>query len=513
MDGEKVSSLLCIGVLTLLGVRPLLAQTTAQYDNARTGAAVHETVLTPAKVKAGFGRVGAIAVDGDVYAQPLYLPRPGGRAELIVATENNSVYAFDVATLPSQLLWHANLNGSGIPLTFPDVRCPFIRPSVGITPTPVIDTGTGSLYVLTRTKTAGGYTQTLHRLDLRNGHDLVPPAEIRARVPGTGIDAQNGIVSFNPLRENPRAALLLARGVVYLSWASSCDVAPYHGWVMAYDAATLTQRAVFNASPDGADAGIWQGDAGLAADSAGRVYAVTGNGSFDTAATHRRDWGSTILQLTLRDSTLAVTDFFTPWNQSALTLDDNDLGSSGPILLPMQPGGRNPLLVVTGKDGTTYVVNRDAMGKYGTTDQGRVVQALQTSTGGFGAAAYWNHTVYLWGSDDVLKAYRVSENGLALRESAPAHATDPGSTPTISADGNRNGIVWAIETRTWNGRDKPAVLHAFDAGDVRVELFSSERNSGRDRAGFATRFAIPTVAGGRVYVPAKGEVDVYGLLP
>jgi len=492
-----------------MGVKALRGQTTAQYDNARTGAATRETILTPAKVKAGFGRVAVLPVDGDVYAQPLFLSRAGVR-ELIVATENNSVYAFDPTTLSPTPLWHVNL---GAPVPFRDTHCPFIKPSVGITPTPVIDSTTGALYVLARTSAGGVYAQTLHKLDVRDGHDVIPPVDIHARVQGSGIDAEHGMVSFNPLRENPRAALLLARGVVFLSWASSCDVAPYHGWVLAYDAATLKQRAVLNASPDGADAGIWQGDAGLAADSAGRVYAATGNGSFDTVAARRRDWGSTILQLTLHDSTLSVTDFFTPWNQSSLTTGDDDLGSSGPLLLPMQPGGRTRLLVLTGKDGMTYVVNRDAMGRYGAADRGRVVQALQTSTGGFGAAAYWNHTVYLWGSDDVLKAFRVSDQGLSLREASPVRATDPGSTPTISADGDRNGIVWAIETRTWNGPDQPAVLHAFDAGDVRVELFNSGRNSARDGAGLATRFAIPTVAAGHVFVGAKGQVDVYGLRP
>ncbi len=508
-----------LSVAPLAAPAPAAAQITAQYDNARSGADVHETVLTPAKVKAGFGRVAVLPVDGDVYAQPLYLahvagPGGGGRThdELIVATEHNSVYAFDAASLSRTPLWHVNL---GPPVPGRDVFCFFIQPTIGITPTPVIDAATGSLYVLARTSSGGGYAQTLHRLDVRDGHDLAPPMAVSARVPGSGVDARDGFVSFHPLRENPRAALLLERGVVYVSWASSCDVAPYHGWVIAYDAGTLRRRAVFNASPNGAEAGIWQGDAGLAADSLGHVYAATGNGSFDTATVQRRNYGSTILQLTLHDSTLAVSDFFTPWNQASLNAHDADVGSSGPILLPLQPGGHKRLLVLTGKDGTTYVVDVAAMGKYGTTDQERAVQTLKTSAGGFGAAAYWNHTVYIWGSDDVLKAYRVCDTGLALREQAPAsdRATDPGSTPTISANGDRDGIVWAVETRTWNGRDKPAVLHAYDASDVRVDLFSSARNPGRDRAGLATRFAIPTVAAGRVYVGAKGEVDVYGLIP
>lgn len=478
-NDHLIAAVLAVGLAT----GSLGAQTTAQYDNARTGASIHETVLTPATVKAKFGKVAVLPVDGDVYAQPLVFQN-----QIIVATENNSVYAFHATSLSPTPLWHVNL---GTPLSFRDVRCPFIRPNVGITPTPVIDSVTGSIYVLARTTSE----QSLHRLSARDGHDLTPPIAIHASIPGTGIDAANGVVSFDPLRENPRAALLLDRGVVYLSWASSCDVAPYHGWVIAYDAKTLKQRAVFNASPDGAEAGVWQGDAGLAADSAGHVYAATGNGSFGN-----RDYGSSILQLTLTASTLQVTDFFTPSNQAELTKDDEDLGSSGPVLVPPR------LLVLTGKDGMTYVVDRRSMGRFGTSDAGRAVQSFRTSSGGFGAAAYWNRTVYLWGSDDVLKAYALSDHGLTLRESSPVKATDPGSTPTVSANGDRDGIVWAIETRTWNGQDKPAVLHAFDAADVRDEIF-------RGAGGLATRFAIPTVAAGRVYLGAKGEVDVYGLRP
>lgn len=497
-------------LLNAVAVVPAAGQLTAQYDNARRGAAIHETTLTPARVRGGFGRLAVLRVDGDVYAQPLYLPQAGAHAELIVATERNTVYAFDATTLSPTPLWRVSL---GTPLTNRDVHCPFIRPAVGITSTPVIDPGSGSIFVLTRTTSGGTVRQTLHKLDVHDGHEQVAPVDIQARVPGTGIDAEGGTVSFNPLRENPRAALLLTHGLVYLAWASSCDVAPYHGWVMAYDARTLKQRAVFNSSPDGADAGIWQGDAGLAADPEGRVYAVTGNGSFDTAVRRRRDYGNSILQLTFRDTVLSVTDFFTPSNQAALTEEDADLGSSGPLLIPRGPAVSSGLLVVTGKDGTTYVVSRDRMGRYGNADEGRVVQRQQTSAGGFGAAAYWNNTLYLWGSDDVLKAYRVSDRGITLRESAPDRAADPGSTPTVSANGGHDGIVWAIETRTWNGADRPATLHAYDASKVNVALFSSEQNPGRDRAGLATRFAIPTVAAGRVYVGAKGEIDVYGLLP
>ena len=500
--------------------------TTAQYDNARTGWAAHETVLRPGNVNpSAFGKVATLTVDGDVYAQPLYLPRvalPGAgiRALLIVATERNTVYAFDAASHSATPLWRVSMNQAtgAVPLDNRDVHCPFIRPEIGITPTPVIDTTSGTIYVLARTKirTATGgvrFEQHLHALDVRSGADRRPPALIEATVAGTGAGAQGGHVAFDPLRENPRGALLLVNGTVYLSWASSCDVGPYHGWIMAYDAATLAQKAVLNATPNGTEGGIWQADAGLAADSAGNVYAVTGNGTFDTGQAGRRDYGNTVLKLERRDSSLTVRDFFTPSNQAALSREDADLGSSGPVLIPDQPGAHRRLLVVTGKDGTTYLIDRDAMGQYAEGANAHALQALKTSEGGFGAAAYWNHTVYIWGSFDVLKAFAIEGAKLVQRGAGATRLTDPGATPVVSSNGARDGILWAVETRTWNGADKVAVLHAYDAGDVSRELFNSEMNPGRDRAGLATRFAMPTVAAGFVYVGAKREVDVYGPVP
>ncbi len=497
--------------------------TTAQYDNARTGWAAHETVLRPDNVSPStFGKVATLPVDGDVYAQPLYLPGvelpgSGAHAVLIVATEHNSVYAFDAATHSAQPLWHVSLNQEpgSTPVESRDVHCPFIRPEVGVTPTPVIDTTTGTIYVLARTKvrSAGGweFAQHLHALDVRTGKDRRAPARIAASVAGTGAGSEAGRVAFDPLRENPRAALLLVGGTVYASWASSCDVGPYHGWIMAYDAATLARRAVFNTSPDGGEAGVWQADAGLAADAEGRVYAVTGNGTFDTSSS-RRNFGNTVLQLALENSTLAVRDFFTPSNQAALTAEDADLGSSGPVLLPDQPGAHPHLLVVTGKDGVTRLLDRNAMGGYGVSDSARALQSTKTSMGGFGAAAYWNGTVYLWGSFDVLKAFAVRGGRLMLRGAAATQVTDPGATPVVSSNGARDGVLWAVETRPWRGADRVAILHAYDASDVRHELFNSAMNPARDQAGLATRFAIPTVAAGFVYLGAKGQVDVFGLI-
>jgi outer membrane protein assembly factor BamB len=503
--------------------------TTSQYDNARSGANVTETTLTPRNVNAKqFGKVAVLAVDGDVYAQPLVAPGvevPGKGAHdlVIVATEHDSVYAFDAGLGSKAPLWHTSLADAqrGVtPIPFRELACPFIRPEVGITSTPVIDAANGTLYVLARTResTAGGnphYVQRLHALDLRTGAEKFGgPVVIRASVDGTGAGAQKGTLTFDPLRENPRAALLLVNGALYLTWASSCDVGPYHGWVMAYDARSLEQLAVYVTSPDADDAGIWQGDTGPAADAAGDVFLATGNGAFDVTPRGGRDYGDTILRLSRSGRSIAVRDSFTPYDQARLNAEDGDLGSGGPLLLPDQPGSHRHLLLLGGKGGTFYVIDRDDMGKFHAGSDAHAVQTMQTKGSVFGAAAYWNGHVYVLWSDDVLKDFALRSGRLSAQPVAQAahEFTDPGATPTISANGSRDGIVWVIESRSWRAPDRPAVLRAYEAANVGHELFDSEQRSERDRAGTALRFTIPTVADGRVFVGAKGEVDVYGLL-
>jgi hypothetical protein len=498
--------------------------TTAQYGNARTGAVTTEATLTPINVNSStFGKIGTLPVDGDVYAQPLFVPRldlPNHARHdvLFVATEHGTVYAFDANSRGTAPLWKTSFidpTKNVTPLAPREVMCPFIDPEIGITPTPVIDLAGGTLYVLMRTKepTDGRYryVQRLHALNIRTGAEKLPPVEIRASVRGTGDGARNGVVEFDPLRELPRAALLLDHGTLYLAWASSCDVRPYHGWVMAYDAKTLRQLGVFNATPRGSDGGIWQGDAGLAADSAGNVYAVTGNGTYDEGAPP--DYGNTVLKLGLTSSGLVVRDYFTPSDQAALSKADLDLGSGGPLLLPDESGPNKHIVFVTGKAGVSYLIDRDRMGHYRPGKDPHAIQTLHTSESGFGSSAYWNHTLYVWGSNDVLKAYRLNGGRITSAPTlGPTRSVDPGAMPVVSSNGDRNGIVWAIQTRTWRGADRPAVLHAYDAADIQRELYNSEMNPARDRAGTARRFAMPTVAGGHVYVGVKDEVDVFGLL-
>lgn len=502
---------------------------TAQYDNARTGANRNEGMLTPRNVNVTqFGKLFAFKVDGDVYAQPLYMPDlevpgKGKHNVLFVATENDSVYAFDADGESTAPLWHVRLAnpGEGVkPLSEQDVSCFFISPLVGITPTPVIDLKTGTLYLLARTKESKGpfhgdeYKQRLHALAVTTGVEKFGgPVEIRAAVQGNGAGSSGGQINFDPLLENPRAALLLGNDMVYLSWASSCDVGPYHGWVMAYDAHTLAQKAVFNASPDAGESGIWQGDAGPAADKDGSVFVVTGNGAFD-GATKSRDFGDSVLKLGLDGQHLALRDYYTPSNQSELNDHDNDLGSSGPVLLPDQPSAHPHLLVAAGKEGKIYVIDRDHMGRYQPGGDPHAVQTIPGSQSAFGAMAYWNQNVFFIGSKTPLLDYAIERGHLVLKASGATRFFDSGATPAVSANGSKDGIVWAVSSKNWNEpARRPAVLYAYDASKVAHELYNTEQNSNRDRAGVALRFVIPTVVNGKVYVGTKGEVDVYGLLP
>jgi hypothetical protein len=341
------------------------------------------------------------------------------------------------------------------------------------------------------------------------------PVEIRASVAGTGAGSSGGTVQFDALRENPRSALLLSNGSVYLTRASSCDVGPYHGWVMAYDARTLQQQAVLNTSPDAGDSGIWHSDAGPAADRQGNVYVVTGNGKFNAGLGKGRDYGDTALNLSLRGDRLVVSGYFTPFNQQQLNATDGDLGSGGPMLLPGASSTQKGGLVFGGKAGVLYVANPERMGGQQVDAADPAAQKIGLSDGIYSAPAYWNGHLYYYARSDALKDFVVKDGRLA---SAPLFQSSrkskfSGGTPTVSANGAADGVVWVIETKAWNGRQGRAVLRAYDGLDVRRELYSSDQNSGRDQAGEALRLAIPTVVDGRVYVGVKKAVEVYGLLP
>jgi hypothetical protein len=522
----KLPSVYCMALEIAFTTTSVAQITTSQYDNSRTGATLTEKTLTPQNVNAKqFGKLGALKVDGAVYAQPLFIPsveipNKGTHDVLFVATEHNSVYAFDASRPGDPPLWQVSFLDEARGVTFvseDDAQCPFIRPEVGITSTPVIDLKSGTLYVLARTKVrhsvgSDEYFQHLHALAITTGVEKFGgPKLITASVQGKGAGAINGQVAFDPLRENPRAALVLANNILYLTWASSCDVDPYHGWVVAYDAQTLQQRAVLNVTPDGSEAGIWLSDTGPAADAGGNLFVPTGNGTFDVAS-GGRDYGDTVLKLAREGSSFTVRDYFTPHDQARMSGADADLGSSGPLLLPDQSGPHRHLLLQPTKDSTLYVIDRDQMGKFHR-DSDALVEMIHMAGGGYGAMAYWYGHVFFAASDDNLRDYAINNGHLALSASSTTKFANPGATPSVSADGKKNGIVWAIATKTWDGPDnKPAVLYAFDATKLGEPIYTSEQNSKRDRAALATRFVIPVVVNGRVYFGARGGVEVYGLL-
>jgi len=505
--------------------------TTYHNDNARTGQYLHETILTPANVNAsGFGRLFVQPVDGYIYAQPLYVPdlTIGGQVHnvVFVATENDSVYAFDAdsaADANANPLWHVSfINPPSVTTvdSATDAQCGDLVPQIGITGTPVIDTSTGTLYVVANTKENGAFFQRLHALDITTGAEkLGGPVAIQATVPGTGAGSSAGQVSFDALHQNQRPGLLLANGVVYIASAAHCDIPPYHAWVFGYNASNLQQQvAVWNSTPNGSDGGVWQSGGGPAADSSG-IYVVTGNGTFDVN-TGGVDWGDTILRMSgPTGGTLRVLSHFTPFNQDVLSENDIDLGSGGVVLLPALPAGsaHQNLLVQAGKEGSIYLVDRDNMGGYNSaTDQ--VVQELPGATGGiWGMPAYWNDTVYFGAQYDNLKAFSFNAGGSGMLSSSavsysPESFAFPGPTPSISANGASNGILWAIETDAYASKG-PAVLHAYDATNLASELYNSTQNGSVDTPGPAVKFAAATVARGKVYVGTATQLAVFGLRP
>ena len=496
--------------------------TTYHNGNARRGANLSETILMPSNVNSTqFGKLFSDAVDGDVYAQPLYLPGisiagKGVHNVLYVATEGDSVYAFDADSntgANSVPLWHANFTNPGGGITTvssTDVSCWDISPSIGITGTPVIDSASGTLYVLARTKENGSFVQRLHALDIRSGNEKFGgPVVIRATLNG---------LSFDPLREAQRPGLLLQNSLVYITWASHCDNKPYHGWVMAYHTKTLAQAGVWNSTPNGYDGGIWQSGGAPAADASSNCYVVTGNGDFD-ADTGGVDYGDTILKLSPPSGgSFSVLDYFTPYDQAGLNAQDQDLGS-GAIMLPPKQGPGAPhinLLVQSGKEGTIYLIDRDHMGHFNPNNNNQIVQSISGALGPvFSTPTWWNNTVYFSGTKDVIKAYPFNAStgllGTTPSSESITFLNFPGAATSISSNGTTNGIVWAVQTDAFQTRG-PAILHAYDATNLAQEFYNSSQNAGRDNAGPAVLFVAPTVVNGKVYVGVSGQISAYGLL-
>jgi outer membrane protein assembly factor BamB len=512
-------------VLTVTSAIPAPAGTdvlTYKNDLNRSGQNLTESTLTLANVTSStFGLLRSLPVDGKVDAQPLYLSQLtiSGAAHnaVFVATEHDSVYAFDSDT--GTVLWHVTLLGTGESLS--DSRgCNQVVPEIGITSTPVIDRHAGAhgtIFVVAMSKDASSnYHQRLHALDVTTGAELLNgPMEVAATFPSNG-----GSTSFSAGQYEERAALLLMNGTIYTSWTSHCDIAPYTGWVIAFAESTLARTAVLNVAPNsGAGPAIWMSGGGPAADSAGNIYLLTANGAFETTLNssgfpNMQDYGNSFLRISTAGGTLSIADYFTMYNEVAESAADQDLGSGGAMLLPDLMDSTSTvrhLVVGAGKDGNIYVVNRDSMGKFNSTDNSQIWQQVSggVPSGIFSTPAYFNGTVYYGDVGSTLKAFKVTSAKLAAtpQSQSSTQFASPGTAPSVSANGTSNAIVWAHENAN------PAVLHAFDAANLAQEIYNSNQAPGnRDQFGAGNKFITPTVADGKVFVGTTTGVGVFGLL-
>ena len=496
---------------------------TYHNDNARTGQNLSETILTTTNVTVNtFGKLFTIAVDGKVDAEPLYaagvnFPTIGTRNALYVATEHDSVYAFDADT--GTQIWKVSMLKTGE--TTSDARsCNQVSPEIGVTSTPVISrtVGThGTIYVVAMSKgpATTAYHQRIHALDMTTGGEqFAGPVDIQATYPGTGDNSSGGVVTFDPKQYKERAALLLLNGVVYTSWASHCDIRPYTGWVMGYNSTTLAQTSVFNFTPNGAEGAVWMSGAGPAADAAGNIYFLAANGLFDTTVTatgfpSKGDYGNAFMKLSVTGGSVATADFFAMSNVTAENNADVDLGSGGALVLPDMTDANSVvrhLAVGAGKDRHIYLVDRDNMGKFNATVDSNYQDLPAALAGGeFGMPAYFNGAIYYGSVGDVLRKFTLTNARLTVTPAANSVNSfgSPGTTPSISANGTANGIVWATENTN------PAILHAYDAGDMH-QLYASNQAGTRDQFGAGNKFITPMIANGKVYVGTTNGIGVFG---
>jgi hypothetical protein len=531
--------LLAFGAIVSMRANAQVNVTTWHNDIGRTGQNLNETALNTSNVTTSlFGKLFSQPVDGLVYAQPLYLSGVtiNGVAHNVVfiATQHDSVYAFDADNnvgSNASPLWQASMlstthgalaSATTVPSAYLGTD---ITPEIGITGTPVIDASTNTLYVVSKSLESIGAVQRLHALDVTTGAEKFGgPVAITATAAGTGNGSVNGVLTFDQMWENQRPGLLLLNGIVYVGFASHGDNGPWHGWILGYNAATLAQTGAYCSSANGTGSGFWMSGAGLAADQLdtvnkpfGRMFVASGNGDYNATKpyTNSMDFGDSHLNLDLTNGVPTVTDEFTTNQQALLNSEDGDVGSGGLMVIPTQTTGTYPHLAVqTGKAGTVYLLNRDNLGGYNTTTD----QALQEITNGVGdvgswsTPAYWNGTVYYWGRFDYLKAFKLN-NGLLTVGSIQSTEEYgyPGATPSISANGSAQGIVWTIDSEGY-ANSAPAILQAHDANNIATTLYSSATNATRDKAGTAVKFTVPTIANGKVYVGTATEVDIYGLL-
>jgi hypothetical protein len=498
---------------------------TYRNDSARTGQDLNEATLTLANVNSvRFGRLLSYPVDGAIYAQPLYVASVRMPGQVLgknihnvvyVVTEHDSVYAFDADGKASAPLWHVSFtNASATSVPASDVSDDtFPGGEIGITSTPAIDPVGGTIYVVAYTAENGGYVYRLHALDLISGAEKFGgPVLIQASVPGTGDESNGqGQVPFDPKTHLQRPGLLLVNGVVYIGFGSHTDTPPWHGWLLAYNATTLHQVASFNTTPNGSDGALWGSGGAPAADANGNIYVATGNGTFDVSA-GGLDYGDSVLKL--NPGTLTVLDWFSPFNTDYLAASDADLGSGGTMLLPDQPGPHPHLSVVAGKEGRIYLIDRDNLGHFNSVSD-QIVQELTgvINNNNLTTPAYWQGNIYYASQQDNLKMFTLSNGLLSTGPVAfsPETFGYAGASPSISANGLSNGILWAVDTSALPAG--AAVLRAYDATDVSHELYNSTQAGTRDTLGPAVKFTVPTVVNGKVYVGTGTELDVFGPLP
>jgi hypothetical protein len=539
-----VGSLAVVCVVSAFALPPACAAqvnvVTQHNDIGRTGQNNSESILTPSNISnAKFGKLFTQPVDGQIYAQPLYMagvtiPGSGVHNIVFVATEHDSVYAFDAdsnAGADQSPLWKAGLlspaygAAPGATTVASATLSPDINPEYGITGTPVIDPVAGIIYVVSFTQEGASFVLRLHALNITTGAEMSgSPVQIQASIPGTGHGSTGGALTFNPEWENQRPGLLLLNGVVYVGFAAHGDNGPYHGWIMSYNATTLQQLAAYCNSANGSGSGFWNSGAGLTADVVdpighpfGRLFAVSGNGDYNatTPYTNAMDYGESIMNLDLTGGVPTIQDEFTPYNQASLTKVDGDVGSGGAVVLPNQTGNYPHLLAEEGKGGTIYLVNRDQMGGYSTTTD-NVVQEVQSSvlqSGVWGQPTYWNGNLYVGEAHNHIKVYSLTGGVLssAPTSTSAESSSYPGPGMSISSIGTRNGILWSIDTGAY-GAGQPAILRAYNALNLASELYASNQVPWRDAAGPADKYMVPTISNGKVYVGAGGELDVYGSL-
>jgi hypothetical protein len=506
------------------GTPPLGDVLTQHNDTARTGATIHETTLTVANVRqATFGRLFSRAVDDQIYAQPLVrlqvpVADAGVHDVLYVATMNDTVYAFDADSLSASApLWQTSLDDPAngiVPVAHTDVGsacAPFsnISGNIGIESTPVIDPVAGRMYVVAKMKNASGtQSYTLHALDIGTGRDAVPPVVIQPSVAGTGAGSDAGVITFDASVENQRASLLLANGKVYIGFGGYCESGNYHGWLVAYDATTLAQSAVFVATPNGSGSGIWMSGGGPSADASGNVYVLASGGTMDVNA-GGADFSEALLALT---PSLTVADWFTPYDYATLTSSGNFYGSAGVLLVP------GTTLAISGSETSKlYVNDTTSLGHWNASGDTQIVQSFQLGgTEIHGGAVTLGGMVYVWAAGDTLRRYQVSGGMLTLAQAGPSPLSSglPGGVLSLSANGAVPGtaVLWVSQPRTGDASQTtvPGILQAYDASNVATELWDSLEVAGDDCGAFA-KFAPPTIANGKVYLPSfANQVCVYG---